>query len=73
MVKQMKSFQQFMRENEAQDDKMDTAIQDVENKKDAQLKKKKEEEENKETEERLKRIADLENAVANLQQNNVNS
>jgi len=69
----MKSFQQFMRENEAQDDKMDTAIQDVENKKDAQLKKKKEEEENKETEERLKRIADLENAVANLQQNNVNS
>jgi len=69
----MKSFQQFMKENEAQDDKMDTAIQDVENKKDAQLKKKKEEEENKETEERLKRIADLENAVANLQQNNVNS
>ena len=62
-----------MKENEAQDDKMDTAIQDVENKKDAQLKKKKEEEENKETEERLKRIADLENAVANLQQNNVNS
>ena len=33
-----------MNENEAQDDKMDTAIQDVENKKDAQLKKKKEEE-----------------------------
>ena len=62
-----------MKENEAQDDKMDTAIQDVENKKDAQLKKKKEEEENKETGERLKRIADLENAVANLQQNNVNS
>ena len=62
-----------MKENEAQDDKMDTAIQDVENNKDAQLKKKKEEEENKETEERLKRIADLENAVANLQQNNVNS
>ena len=37
----MKSFQQFMNENEAQDDKMDTAFQDVENIKDAQLKKKK--------------------------------
>ena len=36
----MKSFQQFMKENEAQDDKMDTAIQDTENKKDAYLKKK---------------------------------
>ena len=58
-----------MKENEAQDDKMDTAIQDIENKKDAQLKKKKEEEENKETEARLKRIADLEDAVVNLQQN----
>tara|TARA_B100000524_G_scaffold131970_1_gene65486 strand:- start:873 stop:1070 length:198 start_codon:yes stop_codon:yes gene_type:complete len=64
----MKSFQQFMNENEAQDDKMDTAIQDVENKKDAQLKKKREEEENKETEARLKRIADLEATVANMQQ-----
>ena len=64
----MKNFQQFMKENEAQDDKMDTAIQDVENKKDAQLKKKKEEEENKETEARLKRIADLETSVANMQQ-----
>ena len=50
----MKSFQQFMNENEAQDDKMDTAIQDVENKKDAQLKKKKEDEENKETEASVK-------------------
>ena len=40
----MKSFQQFMKENEAQDDKMDTAIQDAENKKDAYLKKKREEE-----------------------------
>ena len=57
-----------MKENEAQDDKMDTAIQDVENKKDAQLKKKREEEENKETEARLKRIADLESTVSNLQQ-----
>ena len=57
-----------MNENEAQDDKMDTAIQDVENKKDAQLKKKREEEENKETEARLKRIADLEASVSNLQQ-----
>ena len=57
-----------MKENEAQDDKMDTAIQDVENKKDAQLKKKREEEENKETEARLKRIADLETSVANMQQ-----
>ena len=57
-----------MKENEAQDDKMDTAIQDAENKKDAYLKKKKEEEENKETEARLKRIADLEDAVINLQQ-----
>ena len=57
-----------MKENEAQDDKMDTAIQDVENKKDAQLKKKREEEENKETEARLKRIADLEATVANMQQ-----
>ena len=57
-----------MNENEAQDDKMDTAIQDVENKKDAQLKKKREEEENKETEERLKRIKDLEDAVFNRQQ-----
>ena len=36
-----------MKENEAQDDKMDTAIQDAENKKDAYLKKKREEEENK--------------------------
>ena len=49
-----------MKENEAQDDRMDTAIQDAENKKDAYLKKKREEEENKETEERLKRIANLE-------------
>jgi len=32
------------------------------------LKKKREEEENKETEERLKRIADLEATVANMQQ-----
>ena len=64
----MKSFQQFMNENEAQDDKMDTAIQDVENKKDAQLEKKKKEEENKETEDRLKRIADLEATVSNMQQ-----
>ena len=57
-----------MKENEAQDDKMDTAIQDAENKKDAYLKKKREEEENKETEERLKRIKDLEDAVFNRQQ-----
>ena len=57
-----------MKENEAQDDKMDTAIQDTENKKDAYLKKKREEEENKETEERLKRIKDLEDAVFNRQQ-----
>ena len=57
-----------MNENEAQDDKMDLAIQDVENKKDAQLEKKKKEEENKETEDRLKRIKDLEDAVINLQQ-----
>ena len=64
----MKSFQQFMNENEAQDDKMDLAIQDVENKKDAQLEKKKKEEENKETEDRLKRIKDLEDAVRNMQQ-----
>ena len=64
----MKNFQQFMKENEAQDDKMDTAIQDVENKKDAQLEKKKKEEENKETEARLKRIADLEATVSNMQQ-----
>jgi len=47
---------------------MDTAIQDAENKKDAYLKKKREEEENKETEARLKRIADLEATVSNLQQ-----
>ena len=64
----MKSYQQFMKENEAQDDQMDTAIQDAENKKDAYLKKKREEEENKETEERLKRIANLEASVSNLQQ-----
>ena len=57
-----------MKENEAQDDKMDTAIQDVENKKDAQLKKKKEEEENKETAERLQRIANLEAEVDNIKQ-----
>jgi hypothetical protein len=57
-----------MKENEAQDDKMDTAIQDAENKKDAYLKKKREEEENKETEDRLKRIKNLEDAVINLQQ-----
>ena len=57
-----------MKENEAQDDKMDTPIQDAENKKDAYLKKKREEEENKETEERLKRIANLEASVSNLQQ-----
>tara|TARA_R100001509_G_scaffold154543_1_gene116257 strand:+ start:336 stop:539 length:204 start_codon:yes stop_codon:yes gene_type:complete len=62
----MKSFQQFMRENEAQDDKMDTAIQDVENKKNAQLKKKKEEEENEETAKRLDRIANLEAEVENI-------
>ena len=37
----MKSFQQFMNENEAQDDKMDTAIQDVENKKRCSTKKEK--------------------------------
>ncbi len=55
-----------MKENEAQDDKMDTAIQDAENKKDAYLKKKREEEENKETEERLKRIANLESEVENI-------
>ena len=64
----MKSFQQFMNENEAQDDKMDLAIQDVENKKDAELEKKKKKEENKETEDRLKRIADLEATVSNMQQ-----
>ena len=64
----MKSFQQFMKENEAQDDKMDLAIQDVENKKDAELEKKKKKEENKETEDRLKRIADLEATVSNMQQ-----
>tara|TARA_B100001057_G_scaffold241207_1_gene241529 strand:- start:2720 stop:2917 length:198 start_codon:yes stop_codon:yes gene_type:complete len=64
----MKNFQQFMKENEAQDDKQDTAIQDAESKKDAYLKKKREEEENKETEARLKRIADLETSVANMQQ-----
>ena len=57
-----------MKENEAQDDKMDTAIKDAENKKDAYLKKKREEEENKATEERLKRIANLEASVSNLQQ-----
>ena len=57
-----------MKENEAQDDKMDTAIQDAENKKDAYLKKKREEEENQETEDRLKRIKNLEDAVINLQQ-----
>ena len=57
-----------MKENEAQDHKMDTDIQDAENKKDAYLKKKREEEENKETEERLKRIANLEASVSNLQQ-----
>ena len=57
-----------MKENEAQDDKMDLAIQDVENKKDAELEKKKKKEENKETEDRLKRIADLEATVANMQQ-----
>ena len=57
-----------MKENEAQDDKMDLAIQDTENKKDAQLEKKKKEEENKETEDRLKRIKDLEDAVLNIQQ-----
>ena len=61
-------FQEFMKDNEAQDDMMDTAIQDAENKKDAYLKKKREEEENKETEERLKRIANLEASVSNLQQ-----
>ena len=64
----MKSFQQFINENEAQDDKMDLAIQDVENKKDAELEKKKKKEENKETEDRLKRIADLEATVSNMQQ-----
>ena len=57
-----------MKENEAQDDNMDTAIQDAENKKDSYLKKKREEEDNKETEARLKRIADLEASVSNLQQ-----
>mgnify|MGYP003302600754 CR=1 FL=1 len=60
----MKSFQRFMKENEAQDDKMDTAIQDAENKKDAYLKKKREEEENKETEERLKYHKFLDNELA---------
>ena len=55
-----------MKENEAQDDKMDTAIQDVENKKNAQLKKKKEEEENEETAKRLDRIANLEAEVENI-------
>ena len=65
-IADMKSFQQFMKENEAQDDKMDTAIQDVENKKNAQLKKKKEEEENEETAKRLERIANLESEVENI-------
>ena len=64
----MKSFQQFMKENEAQDDKMETAIQHAENTKDAYLKKKKEEHENQETEQRHKRIANLEASVSNLQQ-----
>ena len=43
----MKSFQQFMKEfkDEQQDDQRDTDIQDVENKKDAYLKKKRKEEE----------------------------
>ena len=55
--------------DEQQDDQRDTDVQDVENKKDAYLKKKRKEEENKEVADRLERIANLEKSVANLQQN----
>jgi len=64
----MKSFQQFMKENEAQDDKIDS----VENEKSAtelaRKERKRKEEENKETEERLQRIANLEAEVDNIKQ-----
>ena len=64
----MKSFQQFMNENEAQDDKIDS----VENEKSAKqlaLKKKlKDKEENQETATRLDRISNLEAEVENLKQ-----
>ena len=64
----MKSFQQFMKENEVQDDKIDS----VENEKSAKqlaLKKKlKDKEENQETATRLDRIDNLEREVENLKQ-----
>tara|TARA_Y100000114_G_scaffold69923_1_gene64039 strand:+ start:309 stop:536 length:228 start_codon:yes stop_codon:yes gene_type:complete len=64
----MKSFQQFMKENEVQDDKIDS----VENEKSAKqlaLKKKlKDKEENQETAKRLDRIDNLEREVENLKQ-----
>ena len=68
----MKNFQQFMKEfknNEEQDDKVDS----VENEKSANqiaLKKKlKDQEENKETANRLQRIANLEADVKDIKQN----
>ena len=64
----MKGFQQFMKENEAQDDKIDS----VENEKSAKqlaLKKKlRDKEENQETAKRLDRIDNVEREVENLKQ-----
>ena len=64
----MKSFQQFMKENEVQDDKIDS----VENEKSAKqlaLKKKlKDKEENQETADRLGRISNIEREIEILKQ-----
>jgi len=64
----MKSFQQFMKENEVQDDKIDS----VENEKSAKqlaLKKKlRDKEENQETADRLGRISNIEREIEILKQ-----
>ena len=64
----MKSFQQFMKENEAQDDKIDSVENEKSEKQLALKKKLKDKEENQETSARLDRISNLEASVSNLQQ-----
>ena len=65
----MKSFQQFMKENEAQDDKIDSVENEKSEKQLALKKKLKDKEENQETADRLDRISNLEAEVQNIKQN----
>ena len=65
----MKSFQQFMKENEAQDDKIDSVENEKSEKQLALKKKLKDKEENQETSARLDRISNLEAEVQNIKQN----